>query len=201
MRVLLYEMQTQSQVEVFHYLAETLERLFKIKPVIGLDTTGQGGQAVMSYLEEMGHPVFWANFAEKTEFGTRLEFDNEYLDRLKKDPYSNPDRLPVVVESPLKQVAIPHLKKVLYAGELRLVYHEVLWKQIENTTDSEIERTQDRKYETDYSGPEGNKPGYNHDLQSFEVLAAMLHHDIMATEIDNVADMWSEPFETPWGQF
>jgi len=202
MRVLLYEMQTQSQVEIFHYLADTLERMFKIKPVIGIDTTGQGGQAVMSYIEEIGHPVFWANFSEKVVFADRLETDEELLARIKKDPFSNPDRMMVMMESPLKQVAIPQLKKVLYAGELRLVNDPVLWKQIENTTDHPINvNNQDRKYETDYTGPSGSQPGYNHDLQAFEVLAAMLHRDIMAPTLELFNDMWSEPFEVGWGRW
>lgn len=200
MRILLFGMQTQSQVDVFHFLADTLEHMFKIKPVIGIDTTGQGGQAVMSYLEDMGHPVVWANLSENVDFGTRVENDEEYMVRMKKNPFDNPARLPVMMKAPLKQIAIPHLKKVLYSGELRLVNQPELWKQIENTTDSELPN-QARKYVTDYGGPEGNQPGYNHDLQAFEVLGAMLHRDIMAPEIDLYTEMWSEPFDVQWGRF
>lgn len=201
MRVLLYNMQTPSQVEIFHYLADTLKRTFKIEPVIGIDTTGQGGQAVYSYLVNMGHQMFWANLAEKVDFGTRPESDDEYHDRMKKDPLGNPERLPVMMQSPLKQVAIPHLKKELYAGQIRLVNQKELWKQIENTTDEAIEKSQDRKYSVDYNGPEGNQPNYDHDLQAFEVLGAMLHADFMAPVYEEVTDMWIEDFESPWGQF
>jgi hypothetical protein len=156
----------------------------------------------MSYIEEIGHPVFWANFSEKVVFADRLETDEELLARIKKDPFSNPDRMMVMMESPLKQVAIPQLKKVLYAGELRLVNDPVLWKQIENTTDHPINvNNQDRKYETDYTGFSGSQPGYNHDLQAFEVLAAMLHRDIMAPTLELFNDMWSEPFEVGWGRW
>jgi hypothetical protein len=201
MRVLLFDMQTQSQVDVFHYLAETLERMFKIKPVIGLDTTGQGGQAVMSFLEAMGHPVYWAYLSTNVDFGTRMESDEEYIARMKKNPMDNPERLTVMQQSPLKQIAIPVLKRLLYAGELRLVNQGELWKQIEGTTDTQIINSQDRKYETDYNGPNGDQPDYNHDLQAFEVFAAMIHRDIMAPEIEMYHEMWSEEFETPWGRF
>jgi hypothetical protein len=201
MRVLLFDMQTAAQVDVFHYLADTLESMTKIKPVIGIDTTGQGGQAVMSYLEDMGHPVVWANLAENVDFGTRVETDEEWMARMKKNPLDNPARLEVMMKAPLKQIAIPQLKKVLYTGELRLVNQTELWRQFENTTDSEMPNSQDRKYTTDYNGPEGNQAGYNHDLQAFEVLGAMLHRDIMAPEIQMYTDMWVEDFETPWGRF
>lgn len=201
MRVLLYDMQTSAQVDVFHYLADTLERMTTIRPIIGIDTTGQGGQAVMSYLEDMGHPVFWANLAKNTDFGTRVESDEEWVGRMKRNPLDNPNRLTVMMQSPLKNVAIPHLKKILYSGELRLVNQSELWKQIENTTDTEIINSQERKYVTDYSGPDGNQKEYNHDLQSFEVLAAMLHKDFMAPEVALVNEMWVEDFEMPWGRF
>lgn len=201
MRVLLNGMQTQAQVDVFHYLADTLEKQTGIKPVIGIDTTGQGGQAVASFLEDVGHPIVWANLAKNVEFGTRMESDEEYMDRMKKNPMDNPARLTVMMEAPLKQIAIPALKKVLYTGELRLVNQEELIKQFMNTTDTEQTNNQNRKYSTDYNGPDGNKPDYNHDLQSFEVLGAMLHHDAIAPEIQAYRDMWIEDFDMGWGQY
>lgn len=201
MRVLLFDMQTQSQVDVFHYLSETLERETGITPVIGIDTTGQGGQAVMSYLEDMGHQVVWANLAKNVEFGTRMESDEEYLARMKKNPMDNPARLTIMMESPLKQIAIPTLKRLLYSGELRLVNQEEMIKQFMGTTDTEMVNSQDRKYSTDYAGPDGDQPGYNHDLQAFEVLGAMLHRDAIAPEIQAYRDMWIEDFDMGWGRY
>lgn len=201
MRVVLKDMQAPAQVEIFHYLADTLEHMFKMKPVIGMDTTGGGGKAVMDFLEKMNHTLVWVNFSEGAEFGTRLETDEEYMTRMRKDPLGNPERLEVPMKSPMKQIAIPTLKRYMYSGELRVVNQPELWKQLENTTDSEIVSSQDRKYVTDYNGPEGDRPGYDHDLAAFEVLGAMLHHDIMAPEIEAYRDMWIEPFETPWGRF
>lgn len=200
MRVLLYDMQTPSQVEVFHYLADTLEAMYKIKPLIGLDTTGQGGQAVMSYLENMGHPVVWVDLNEPVEFSDRLEYDEEYMARMRKNPMDNPERQVLKITTPMKQVAMPHLKKVLYSGELRLVNESVLWKQFENTTDFQQINSQDRKYVTDYTGPEGGQKEYNHDLQSFEVLGAMLYRDLTAVPIDTSREMWIEDVEVFWGR-
>ncbi len=201
MRIVLIDMPAPEQVEVFHYLADTLHRLFKINPVIGIDATGGGGRAIYSFLEDMDHTMVNVTLSKNVEVGTRLETDMEYAARMKKNPMDNPDRMEVMMEATMKQVAIPVLKRFFYSGELRLVNQPELWKQIEATTDTEIIQTQDRKYSTDYAGPDGDRPGYNHDLQAFEVLGAMLHLDIIAPVIEDYAEMWTEDFETPWGRF
>jgi hypothetical protein len=201
LRVLLHDMPAPEQVEVFNYLAETYERLFKIKPIIGIDSTGGGGKAIASYLEKMGHTVVAVVLSKNVEVGTRLETDEEYDKRMRKNPLDNPDRQWVVEEATMKQVAIPVLKEYFYKGLLRLVNQPELWKQIENTTDTAIVSTQDRKYSVDYNGPNSDKPGYDHDLQAFEVFGAMIHLEIVAPEIQEFAEMWSEDFETPWGRF
>lgn len=201
MRILLFGMQTQNQVDIFHYIAQTLEHNTKIKPVIGIDTTGQGGQAVYSFLESMGHPVFWAHFAENVDWGQRLENDEEYEARMKKESiWGQESRQLVTIKSPLKQIAIPHLRTMLYSGQVRLVNESALWKQLETTTDYETPTGRERKYETDYHpAGESTKGPYDHDLQAFEVLAAMLHRDAVAPEADEAPDMFVEDFPVNWG--
>lgn len=200
MRFLLYGMQTQAQVDVFHYIAETLKKNTKINPVIGLDTTGQGGQAVASFIEEIGHPIVWANLAEKVKFGTRLETDEEYAERLKKENiWGNQARQLVEMEATLKQVGMDILRQQLYSGSIRLINQKELWKQFENTTDYDTPSGRERKYVVDYS-LDGLQE-YDHDLQAFEVLAAMIHRDLSEPLKEPVPEMWSEPYDVGWSSW
>jgi hypothetical protein len=200
MRVLLHDMPAPEQQAVFEYLSDTLERLFKIKPVMGIDATGGGGKAIYSYLTNAGYNMVAVSLSTNVEVGTRPETDAEYDKRMKKNPLDNPERLPVLEQATMKQVATPELKRLFYSGELRLVNQIELWKQVESTTDSGNMINQDRKYSTDYAGPDGDKPGYNHDLQAFEIFAAMIHLDIIAPILEDFADVWIQDFETPWGR-
>lgn len=199
LRFLVYGMQAPQQAEVFHFLAKELERLFSIRPTIGLDTTGQGGQAVAALLEDMGNSVIWANVSEKVVFGERLEKDEEMRERLEKDPFSTPSRLLVPVEMPLRQVAIPHvLLPALYSGKVRVVEQEELWKQFGATTDHEDKVGKYRVYETDWS--HDGSPNYNHDLSSFEVFAAMLHQDVTAVGPPEFEEVWMMEYPISWGE-
>lgn len=201
MRILLFDFPAPHQEEVFKYLADTLEHRFKIKPVIGLDTTGGGGEAILAYLDKAEYPVVYVDLNEPIENGTRPENESEIAARLKKNPLDNPEPQSVVVKTVLKQVAIPTLKQYLYSGEVRLVNQDDLWEQIEKTTDTQIINSQDRKYFTDYNGPDGDgKPDWNHDLQAFEVLATMLYKDAMPSEVEDFK-IWVEDFDSPWGRF
>lgn len=202
MRVLIRDFQIQEQVDVFHYLANALEHHTKIKPVIGMDTTGQGGQDVMSMLEKLKHPLVMSSMSKAVEVSTRLEDDDEYIKRMKKEPLGDPSRQLVPVMMVLKQASIPKLKEYLYSGQLRLVNQTELWKQIESTTDTQQVGSQDRLYRTDYPGPNNDTPkGYDHDLAAFEVLGTMLLQDEIGVQIEEFHDMWVEDFETPWGRF
>ena len=201
MRVLLHDMPAPEQEAVFAYLADTLERLNKIKPIIGIDSTGGGGKAVSDHLINAGYTVVQVKLSKNVEIGTRPENDEEYDRRMRKNPLDNPERLTVIEEATMKQVAMPELKRLFYSGELRLVNQPELWKQVEGTTDTGNTQNQERRYETDYPGPNGDAPGYNHDLQAFEIFAAMIHLDIIAPVLEDYTEMWSQDFETPWGRF
>lgn len=199
MRFLLYGMQAPQQASVFHFIRTELERLFGIRAPIGLDTTGQGGQAVAALLEDMGETVIWANVAEKVTFGERLETDEEMKKRLEKDIFSSPDRQLVPVEMPLRQVGIPHvLLPYMYSGRLRVVEQEELWKQLGATTDHEDKIGRHRVYETDWS--HDGHPNYNHDLSAFEVFAAMLHQDTSAAETPQAEEVWLVEYPIGWGE-
>src|SRR5574338_225121 len=153
MRFLLYGMQAPTQAEIFHFVKTELRRMFEVDVLIGLDTTGQGGQAVAALLEDMGDQVVWVNVSEKVMFSERLETDEEMRLRFEKDPISAlPGRQLVPVEMPMRQVAIPHvLLPNLYSGNIRVVEQEELWKQLGSTTDHEDRIGRYRVYERDYS--------------------------------------------------
>jgi len=197
MRFLLYQMQAPEQANVFNFAAKELARLYGVPVTIGLDTTGQGGQAVAAILEDMGNVVVWSNVAEKVQFNERLETDNEMRERLEKDPFSSPDRQLVPVEMPLRQVAIPHvLLPALYSGRVRVVEQEELWKQLGATTDHEDKVGKYRVYETDWS--HDGSPNYNHDLSAFEVFAAMLHQDATGEGPPVAEDVWMVDIPIDW---
>lgn len=197
----LYGMQALQQAEVFHFVKTELGRIYpNVEPIIGLDTTGQGGQAVASLLEEMGDRVVWANVSENVKHAERLETDEEMRERFAKDPFPLPNRQLVPVEMKLRQVAIPHvLLPNLYSGNIRVVEEEILWKQLGSTTDHEDKIGRSRIYETDFSY-EG-KQDYNHDVSAFEVFAAMLHFiDINTEGPPQFEDLWIEEVDIGWGQ-
>lgn len=196
-RFLLYGMQAPEQAHIFHYVQRELTRMFAVPVTIGLDTTGQGGQAVASLLEDMGQVVVWSNVAEKVRFSERLETDDEMKERLEKDPWSGSNRLLVPVEMPLRQVAIPHvLLPALYSGKVRMVEQEELWKQLGATTDHEDRNGKYRVYETDWS--HDGSPNYNHDLSAFEVFAAMLHQDTNTEGPPVAEDVWMVDIPVFW---
>lgn len=203
MRVLIYGLHVTPQSQIFNFLAKSLFDHFGVKPVIGIDTTGQGGQDLASVLEEMGHTVVWANVSEKVKFGDRLETEEELRKRLTKDPWSGNGRQLVPMEMPLRQVAIPQaLIPNLYSGNIRVINDSTdpsLWKQIGGTVDYEDATGKYRKYETDYSY-DGN-PKYNHDLSAFEVMGAMLHREVFNPGEPESIDVWMEEIDIGWGGY
>jgi hypothetical protein len=202
MRFLLYGMQAPIQAEIFHFVIVEMQRMYNCPVIVGLDTTGQGGQAVAALLEDMKHEVVWANVSEKVSFGERLETDEEMQKRLDKDPITaDPARQLINVEMPLRQVAIPHvLLPNLYNGTIRVVEEDSLWKQLGSTTDHSDRLGKTRVYETDYS--QDGQMGYNHDLSAFEVFAAMLHFKQLHPEaLDPETDVWMYDMDVGWGDY
>jgi hypothetical protein len=196
-RFLLYGMQAPRQAEVFHFVTTELERITGITPIIGLDTTGQGGQAVAALIEDQGHTVVWANVSENVKHSERLENDEEYLQRITKDPFSAEHRLLVPVQMPLRQVAIPHiLIPNLYNGSIRVVEQEELWKQFGGTIDHEDRNGKYRIFETDWS--HDGDPHYNHDLSAFEVFAAMILLRPDHKEEAAFPEVWIEEMPIAW---
>ena len=207
-RFLLYGLHVGPQSEIFNYICTAMHQMYGIHPIVGLDTTGQGGQAVASVVEEMGHRVIWANVSEKVVFGERLESEEEMRKRLLKDPWSGNGKQLVPIEMPLRQVAIPQgLIPNLYSGNIRIVNDTVdpsLWKQLGGTVDYEVASGSNvagkyRKYETDYSY-DGN-PNYNHDLSAFEVFGAMIHREQFNPGEPPPVDVWSEEIDIGWGSY
>lgn len=203
MRFLLYGLHVMPQVEIFNYLTNALERLYGIKPSIGLDTTGQGGQAVASMLEDRGHHIVWSDLREKVKFGERLETEEEWRKRIAKDPWSGNHKQLVPIEMVLKQVAIAQgLIPNLYSGQVRIVNETSepsLWKQLGGTVDYEDATGKNRKYETDYSY-DGN-PKYNHDFSAFEVFGAMLHREVFNPGAPEEVELWDEEIDVGWGSY
>lgn len=195
-RFLIYQLQAEDQGAIFDWLGTRLQGLYKHRPWIGIDSTGQGGQAVASILENRDWKVVWANFAKNVEHAQRLETMEEVQERLKKDPWANPNPQWVNVEIPLKQVAIPRLRDELYLGNLHLVNQRELWSQLEYTTEHTTESGTQQKYVVDYTHEE--QPHYDHDLQAFEVWAAMALEQDNREEIDLAPDMYIEEFDVGW---
>ena len=197
-RFLLYGMQGPEQAQIFRFLSKELERLYGVTPQIGIDTTGQGGQAIAAILEDMGHTITWANVAEKVAFGDRLETDEEMRARLEKDPFSSGERILIPIEMPLRQVSIPHvLLPNLYSGKIRVVEQEELWKQLGSTTDHADRMGKYRVYETDYN--HDGSTHYNHDLSAFEVFGAMLHNDSDVQDAPQPEEVWMVDYPISWG--
>jgi len=199
-RVLLKGMEAQTQAEVVHWLADQMKKMTGIEPVIGFDTTGHGGSAVMSALQRLGHPLVRVDVRQLVDTHlTRLETDEELRKRFARDPFSPSVKIEVPVYQRWRQVAFPRLAREFYAGRLRLVNEIELVKQLAGTTDYEGQVKSgggDRIYETDYS-----KDGvpYNHDLSAYEILGAMLH-ELDITQVALTNPVWA--VETPvtgWG--
>lgn len=195
-RFLLYQLQAEDQTAVFDWLGTRLQGLYGHRPWIGLDATGQGGQDVASMLETRGWKVLWANFAKNVEHANRLEDMDEVKERLKKNPWDNPNPQWVPVQIPLKQVAIPRLRDELYLGNLHLVNQRELWSQLEYTTEHTTESGTQQKYVVDYTHEE--QPHYDHDLQAFEVWAAMKLAEDNREEVDLTPDMYIEEMDIGW---
>ena len=195
-RILLKGMEAQTQAEVIHWLADQMERMTGVKPVIGFDTTGHGGSAVMAGLQRLGHPLVRVDVREAVDtHETRLETDEEARKRFAKDPFSPHEKQLVPIYQRWRQIAFPRLAREFYAQRLRLVNELELVKQIAGTTDYENKGGTERIYETDYS-----KDGvpYNHDLSAYEIFGAMLHElDIDQTAVAPKA--WAHEIDIGWG--
>lgn len=196
-RFLVYGMQVLEQADIIDYVASEIRRITKIKPTIAIDTSGHGGGDVASVLRKnLNWDVYEANFNEKVKFRKRPETQEEVNKRLEKDPWDDPQPRWVDDEVVLKQVAIPQLVKEMYAGTLWVVNDDDIVGQINST--SNHEGTSGRQiYETDYQKDE--QQGYDHDLQAFEVLGALLHQrDFIVPALEN-AEMWMMPVDIGWG--
>lgn len=197
LRFRLYGMGYTDQADIFNFLQRELTRLFQVPVSIGIDATGQGGEAVAELLQKLGQEPLWADFRKNAQFGERWEDDKELRQRLEKDPLSSPERQLVPVEMPLRQVAIPHvLLPALYSGRVRVVEQEELWKQLGATTDHEDKIGRNRVYETDWS--HDGDPHYNHDLSAFEVFAAMLFQDDFGEGPPELEDIWMVDIPIGW---
>lgn len=200
-RFLLEGMQTLEQTECFDYVARELNKLYGIKPRIGLDTTNLGGQAVASMLERLGWGVHWANLAENVKFDQRLEDDEDIRKRLDKDPWDDPTPKWVDIEGPRKMVAMQRLAREMYSHNVWIVREteedERLWGQIGSTTDHASMNDRTRVYETEYSID--GEP-YDHDLQAFQVWASMIHDENYQEEKIEAQKLWMVPIHIGWGE-
>jgi len=196
-RVLLFGMEANTQAEIIHWLADQIEKLSGVKPVIGMDTTGQGGSAVMADLQRMGHPLVRVDLREAIDtHDTRLETDDEFRKRFNRDPFSPAEKILVPIYERAKQIGYPRLARELYAGRLRLVNELELVKQLEGMTDYENKAGTDRIYVTDY-----HKDGlaYNHDASSYEVFGVMLHTLDVTQEKPKTPESWVQVIDIGWG--
>ena len=193
-RFLLFGMQAPAQADIFHWLSDKVKDVTGIEPVIGLDTTGQGGSAVMAILEPFGHALVWVDVRAAVEDGERLERPEEVAKRIARDPFSPNTPMLVPMLQRVRQVAFPRLQQEFYSGHLRLVNEDALVKQIAGTTDTES-KTGERIYSTDYT--QDGSP-YNHDESSFEVFGAMLHKLDVAKAMPK-HDVWAQEMPVPWG--
>lgn len=200
-RFLLEGMQTIEQTEVFDYVAKELEKLYGVRPAIGLDTTNAGGQAVASMLERLGWNVHWANLAENVKFDQRLEDEDEVKKRLEKDPWGDPQPQWVDIEGPRKMVAMLRLAREFYSNKVWIIREpqedERLWGQIGSTTDHPSQNDRTRVYETEYSID--GEP-YDHDLQAFQVLSSMIHEEAYEGEAIEAQNLFMIPIPIGWGE-
>lgn len=198
-RILLRGMEANTQAEVVHWLAVQIKGMTGVEPVIGFDTTGHGGSAVMADLQRHGHPLVRVDVRELVDtHQTRLETDEEFRKRYAKDPFSPHEKQQVPIYQRWRQVAFPRLAREFYAVRLRLVNEPDLMKQIAGTTDYESQMKTgggERIYETDFI-----KEGvpYNHDLSAFEVFGAMLHQ-LDTTQTPVAPKAWAHNFDIGWG--
>ena len=193
-RVLLHGMEAPTQASVIGWLANEIKRMTGISPVIGMDTTGQGGSAVMASLQPLGFELMRVDVRENVQAGLREETEEEVRRRFAKDPFSPSGKQMVPDMQPVRQVAFPRLARELYAGRARLVNEDMLVKQLEGTTDSEGKNGQ-RIYECDYH-VDGRV--YNHDESAWEIFGAMLA--ALDTRQELVApEAWAEPMPIAWG--
>jgi hypothetical protein len=196
-RVLLFGMEAPTQAEILHWLALQMKGMTGVEPVIGMDTTGHGGSAVMALLQQHGHALVRVDVRAAVDtHEKRMETDEEARKRYAKDPFSPPEKQLVPIEQRMRQVAFPRLAREFYSGRLRLVNEDALVKQIAGTTDYENKGGTERIYETDYS-IEGRP--YNHDLSAWEIFGAMAHElDIEQTTI--APKVWAVPVPvSAWG--
>lgn len=195
-RILLYGMEATTQAEVVHWLAEQIKKATGVEPVVGFDTTGQGGSAVMALLQQQGHPLVRVDVRALVDtYETRLETDEEFRKRYAKDPFSLHEKQLVPIYQRWRQVAFPRLAREFYSGRLRLVNETPLVKQLAGTTDHENKQGTERIYETDYS--EDGRP-YNHDLSAYEVFGAMLHQ-LDTTQTPQAPKSWAHEVDIGWG--
>lgn len=196
-RFLLRGMQVQEQTEVFDWVAQDLKDTYGVRPIIGLDTTNAGGQAVASMLERKGWEVHWANLAENVEFDTRLESNEEIKKRLEKNPFEDPTPQYLPIQGYRKEVAMNRLARELYSKRVRLVEDKYLLGQFASTTDHPDANNKRRVYETEFTVD--NQP-YDHDLQAFQVWASMVHEEKYKGEKIEVQKLWSFPVPIGWGE-
>lgn len=195
-RILLRGMEAPTQAGVIHWLAEQIKKMTGIDPVIGMDTTGHGGSAVMALLQQHGHELVRVDVRAAVDtHETRLENDDEYRKRIAKDPFTTRERILVPIQQRWRQIAFPRLAREFYSGRLRLVNEKTLFKQLAGTTDYENKSGTERVYETDHA--EDGVP-YNHDLSAFEILGAMLHH-LDVDQTPKAPSAWAQPINIGWG--
>lgn len=197
-RVLLWGMEAPTQAEVIHWLALQIKAMAGVEPVIGMDTTGHGGSAVMALLQLYGgHPLMRVDVREAIDTGDkRLETDDEQRRRYAKDPFSPSAKQLVPIYQRMRQIAFPRLAREFYSERLRLVSEDALVKQLSGATDYENKAGDQRIYETDYH--QDGRP-YSHDLSSMEIFGAMLHV-LDVEQAPTAPKAWIQPFEVPgWG--
>lgn len=201
MRFLLEGMQTIEQTEVFDYVGKEMERIYGVKPVIGIDTTNPGGGSVASMLERLGHKVHWANLAESVPFDQRLEDEDEIRKRLEKDPWDDPKPQWIDIIGPRKMIAMLRLAREFNAHSVWIVREpeeeERLWGQISSTTDYPSQNDRTRIYETEYTLD--GEP-YDHDLQAFQVLGSMIHTETWGTEKVEAQSLFMYRIPIGWGE-
>jgi hypothetical protein len=195
-RFLVYGMQISEQVEIFDYVATEVKRITKINPIIALDATDGLGKSISSLLQKKKWDVFMCDFNEQIKFEKRLENQEEINKRLAKDPWDDPEPQWVDQTQPMKQAAIPTLIREFYSGKLWVVNDDDIKGQLSSTSNRESGIRGQQKYETDYT--KDDEGMYNHDLQSFEVLGALLHQRDFAVKPLEAPSVWVAPVDIPW---
>ena len=200
-RFVLEGMQATEQTETFDYVASELEKIYGVRPWIGIDTTNGAGGAVASLLQHLGWPVHHAQLSENVTYDTRLENDDEIKKRLRKDAWADPKPQWVDIQAPRKLVAMLRLAREMYSKNVRIVREtdeeERLWSQIGSTTDYASQNNATRIYETEFSID--NEP-FDHDLQAFQVFASMIHEKNYKGEILETQKLFMIPIPIGWGE-